>query len=163
MPFTPYHGGFGLLLKGVAPRRASLTTFIATQVVIDCETAYHMVHGEYPLHRFAHTLLGGTLVGLVVALIVAVLGRWSLLSRHASTSPLWPGEVTPAGVAIAGVFGGISHALLDSVVHVDVQPFWPISGSSPLYGCAAWGTVEAMCVAAGIVGTGLILLRLRPL
>ena len=51
MPFTPFHGGAGLLLKAPFGQRLSFTLFAATQVVIDLETAWFLARREYPVHR----------------------------------------------------------------------------------------------------------------
>src|SRR5262252_2406583 len=67
MPFTPYHFGPGLFVKGLAARWFSWIAFVAVQVVIDCETLYYLERREYPIHRTLHTFLGGTLAGLAVA------------------------------------------------------------------------------------------------
>jgi hypothetical protein len=67
MPVTPFHGGVGLLGKGLAGPRFSFVAFCATQVAIDCESGYHLLRGEWPVHRFFHTIDGATLMcGAVV-------------------------------------------------------------------------------------------------
>ena len=71
MPFTPFHYGPGLLIKGLLPRHFSLTTFVATQVPIDCEPFYYMIRNEYPVHRELHTLIGATLLGAAAATVTA--------------------------------------------------------------------------------------------
>src|SRR4030095_14050528 len=63
LPVTPFHFGPGLALKGVAAPVFSWSAFAAAQVVIDCETIYYMVRGEYPVHRFLHSFLGGGMAG----------------------------------------------------------------------------------------------------
>jgi hypothetical protein len=69
LPVTPFHFGPGLALKGVAAPVFSWSAFAAAQVVIDCETIYYMVRGEYPVHRFLHSFLGGGMAGLVAAIL----------------------------------------------------------------------------------------------
>lgn len=159
MPFTPYHGGPGLLLKACLPAGFSFLTFAATQVAIDCETAYHMATAQYPLHRFFHTLVGGTIAGAVVALVVWASARGLLAGRRLAPEAVMRGETSLAGVVAAGVIGGTSHSLLDSIVHADVQPFWPLSSASPLHGVLGWGALEAACVASGVLGA-IVLFRI---
>ena len=55
MPVTPFHFGPGAAVKAAIPRHFSFTVFCFAQVVTDCETAYHMLRHEYPLHRWMHT------------------------------------------------------------------------------------------------------------
>lgn len=82
MPVTPFHFGIGLLGKGLAPTRVSLSAFVASQVVIDCESAYHLfIAREWPVHRWAHTL--PVAVPLAAAVGMAVWGMGHLLSRRA--------------------------------------------------------------------------------
>jgi hypothetical protein len=68
MPVTPFHFGVGLLGKGVAPRAVSLCAFVASQVVIGCESAYFLfVAREEPVHRALHTFALATPLGALVA------------------------------------------------------------------------------------------------
>src|SRR5215471_21806895 len=86
MPFTPFHFGPGLAAKAALPSRVSFTAFVATQVIIDFETLYHLVRVQWPVHRQLHSLVGGSAVGLAVAAGV-VAGRprldrvWGRLGR----------------------------------------------------------------------------------
>ena len=144
MPFTPFHFGPGLLVKGIAPRRFSWAAFIAVQVVIDCETLYYLVRHEHPVHRTLHTTPGATLAGVATAL--AVLGLRVLLESQANGTsvltdfkrPSIRSEVSGPGTLEGGLAGGASHPLLG----VD--------------------TLHARCVMAGLIGvvlTGLWLDR----
>ena len=74
MPITPYHFGPGLFLKGLGPRHFSFVAFAGTQVVIDLETLYSILIGEYPLHRTLHSLVGATVIGALVGTAVAAFG-----------------------------------------------------------------------------------------
>ena len=76
MPATPFHFGPGLLVKAAAPRQFSMAAYSLAQVVIDIESGYHMLRGDSPVHRQAHTFLLGGLVGLLCGLIVSRVGVW---------------------------------------------------------------------------------------
>ena len=69
MPVTPYHFGLGAAIKALVPRWFSFTVFCFAQVVIDGETAYNLVRGAYPLHRWLHTYLGATVVAFACVII----------------------------------------------------------------------------------------------
>jgi hypothetical protein len=88
MPFTPFHFGPGALAKVLLPRHFSLVAFLATQVVIDCETLYYMVRREFPLHRVAHSYVGATAVGIAMGLalfgVVVLRHRWTKPSGRIS-------------------------------------------------------------------------------
>jgi hypothetical protein len=99
MPVTPFHFGPGLLGKAVVNRYFSFTSFAITQVVIDVETAYHLVRNEWPLHRAFHTMLLGTAVGVVVGVLLHVVGRiagrrlWGSVAASCpggTSARLWP-------------------------------------------------------------------------
>src|SRR5262245_1529736 len=68
MPFTPFHFGPAAVMKAVAPAHFSFTVFCYSQVVTDLESGFYLFRGEYPVHRFFHTYVGATIVGLACAL-----------------------------------------------------------------------------------------------
>jgi len=164
MPFTPFHFGPGLLVKGIAPRRFSWTTFVATQVVIDCETLYHMVHRQYPVHRGMHTFIGATLAGLVTAGVIIGI-RWlatGLIRRMKGWAPSVRSEYSIRGIVAGGVIGGVSHPLLDGMMHPDVRPFAPWTDANPLLRSVDLMALHTGCIVAGIIGmvlTGMWLSR----
>ena len=89
MPVTPFHFGVGLLGKGVAPRAVSLCAFVASQVVIDCESAYFLfVARAEPVHRALHTFALATPVGALVGLAVWAVARaiWTRFEAIARSS-----------------------------------------------------------------------------
>ena len=150
MPVTPFHFGPGLLGKAVVNR-----------VVIDVETAYHLVRNEWPLHRAFHTMLLGTAVGVVVGVLVHVVGRIAdrpLRGFGSSLLSRWQ-ECELMAALIGGAFGGASHSLLDSMMHSDVQPFWPWAAGNPLLGVVGLTTLHLSCVAAGVVAVGILLAK----
>src|SRR5258706_16215712 len=90
MPSTPFHLGPGVLIKAAAPRQFSMAAYSLAQVVIDIESAYYMLQGEYPVHRQAHTFLLGGMIGLVCGLILSWGGGW------------WGGPLDPVPEALVG-------------------------------------------------------------
>lgn len=162
MPFTPYHFGPGLFLKGLGARWYSWTAFVAAQIVIDCETLYYLIRNEYPLHRRLHTFVGATIVGLATA--AALIGiKW--LAEHAvpqsvslfrSHLPSIRSEATATGLLVGGFVGGASHPLLDGLMHSDIKPFLPWSNSNPLLGIIGVETLHIACEIAGLAGLGLV-------
>lgn len=143
MPFTPFHFGPGVLFKSLAPSRFSLATYVATQIAIDLESLYFLMQPHGEVHRAAHSLWGSALVGVLVA-YATVFGveRW-----RGGTARRMP-------FVVGGLVGGLSHSLLDSIMHDDVRLLWPsmvLRGPTGLvtiaelhllsYGCAAIGVV----------------------
>ncbi|HBB87763.1 MAG TPA: hypothetical protein DC047_09130 [Blastocatellia bacterium] len=162
MPFTPYHFGPGLLVKGIAARWYSWTAFVATQIVIDCETLYYLSRREYPLHRTLHTFVGATIVGVATA-VTLMAAKWlaqrtapgfvdSLRSRRASIRA----ESSTIGLLVGGLVGGLTHPLLDGLMHRDIRPFLPWSDSNPLLGVIGIEALHTGCEVAGLVGLPLV-------
>jgi membrane-bound metal-dependent hydrolase YbcI (DUF457 family) len=146
VPFTPYHFGPGVLAKSLAPRRFSITAHVASQVAIDFETLYHILNRTRPDHRFLHTMVGASLVGMTVAVALAIVApvvprpAWRWLEEDLR----WP------ALCAGGLFGGISHAILDSMYHTDAMPFWPWSTGNSLV--APHHVAPEICVATGVLG-----------
>jgi hypothetical protein len=158
MPFTTFHFGPALLLKGAVPRRFSLLAFVASQVAIDFETLYWLRRGEWPVHRWVHTFLGSALVGAAVALItVAVVGP--VLRRLFSEDHGLAAEVRAGPAVAGGLIGGLSHPLLDGIMHGDIMPFRPFSSRNPLLHTLDVRYLHILCLGAGVLG---ILLMIVP-
>ena len=45
--------------------------------------------------------------------------------------------------------------MLDSVMHADVEPFWPFLLNNPFLGFLSVGTLHKLCLCSGFVGVGL--------
>ena len=148
--------GPGLLLKAAAPSGVSLTAFAATQVAVDLEPLYYLARGEYPVHRALHTVWGGATVGLAVGLAL-----WALARGRAPGPPLFAREDlrrTPA--LLGGLIGGVSHALLDGLMHRDVHALRPVAETQWVLGPGGVAALHVSCVIAGLLG-GVILLARR--
>lgn len=150
MPFTPLHFGVGALCHAVAPRRVSLSAFCAGTVLIDLEPLYYLLRGEFPLHRFWHSYVGATLLLLLAQLAF----RW-LRRRDWFGFP----QLTRANVFAGLSLGLYSHVLLDSVMHADMHPWWPVLGHNALLN---WVSIDALyngCLLAGVLGFIWLVLR----
>lgn len=163
MPFTPFHFGPGLLLKGLAPKQLSWTSFAAAQVVIDCETLFHLARHEYPIHRELHTFIGATLAGLATTCLLLGVRRIApgVVRQSARWKSVLRSEISHRGILVGGVIGGASHPLLDGLMHPDIRPFAPWTDANPLLGMVELSTLHIVCVLAGIAGVGLMWMRLH--
>jgi LexA-binding, inner membrane-associated putative hydrolase len=133
-------------------------------VLIDCETLYYLLQREYPVHRFFHSFVGATAAGLVAGLgflvvvrafAVAFPGRFASLVGSSSAAR---GEVSIVGAFAGGLIGGLSHPLLDGIMHADVRPFMPWSDSNPFLGLVGLAPLHLACVAAALVGAACLAL-----
>jgi hypothetical protein len=161
MPFTPFHFGPGLLLKGVAARWFSWSAFVAAQVVIDCESLYFLVTRQHPVHRALHTFVGATLAGCLAAGILFAIRRIGrrvpsdMIDEGWLRKPSLEAEVSPTGIWAGALAGALTHPLLDGIMHADMSPFLPLTAANPLLGALDLGTLHVGCLVAG--GIGLVL------
>jgi hypothetical protein len=160
MPFTPFHLGPGLLVKSVLPRWFSFSAFGVSQVVIDIESLYWLRRGEWPVHRVLHTFVSGALVGVAVAAGAVLIGR-SFAARRLSDRPGLAVEARIGPALAGGLAGGLSHSLLDGIMHADIRPFRPFTSANPLLGQLDVVNLHLLCVAMGVFGLVLLLVR-RP-
>ncbi|MGH7731801.1 MAG: hypothetical protein ACRENJ_11200 [Candidatus Eiseniibacteriota bacterium] len=155
MPFTPFHFGPGLLLKGAAPRDVSLAAFVASQVAVDLEPLYFILRGEYPVHRWLHTVWGGGLVGLAVGVALSAgARRWI-----ATAPPAARGDLRPRAGIVGGLLGGISHPLLDGLMHPDVRALRPFAETTWVLEPGGVAALHLGCVIAGVLGVLLLVAR----
>ena len=156
MPVTPFHFGPGLLVKAVAPRQFSMAAYSLSQVVIDIESGYFLLHGATPVHREAHTFAIGGMIGLLCGLIVSRVGVWFARPRDVVPEVLAAEYRLPVAV-VSGVFGGIFHSVLDGIMHTDIRPFRPFTDANPLYGLVSVPILYLFCIITGVVGAALLL------
>ena len=164
MPVTPFHGGIGLAAKGAAPRRFSFLLFCCTQVAIDLESAYHIIRGDWPIHRFFHTFLGAMLVCLIAVftcrpVISAVQRR--LAQRPDMRRRIEPTQISWRVAVATAIVGCLGHVVPDAIMHSDVEPFAPLSAVNPFYEIVSVGALHWALVAIGIVGLAAILRNQR--
>lgn len=158
MPITPFHFGPGILIKSVSPRRFSWTMFALSNMAIDLEPiSYFLLTGD-PAHRHLHTYFGATLLALACArwgrsLCERTLRFWN--SRLSSAQSRWlsvaPSIDMPTAV-LSALLGTWSHVFLDSIMHADIQPWWPFSVGNGLRGLLSLDQLHVLCVALGVWG-----------
>jgi membrane-bound metal-dependent hydrolase YbcI (DUF457 family) len=150
MPFTPFHFGPGALLHAAAPRQVSFLAFCAANVLTDLEPLYYLATHQYPVHRFCHTIVGAGVIWLLTC------GLWALGLRLASRFSLpnlfhWQ-DLHYRPIAIGAGLGSFSHIFLDGLMHRDLRPWAPFSESNPWLGMVSYGTLQGVCLGAGILG-----------
>lgn len=153
MPFTPFHFGPAAFLKALTPRQFSFLIFCYSQIVIDLEVAFHIVTRQVPLHGFTHTYLGAAVVGIFCGLTGPPLHSLAVrLSSKSTFRSLILSSVTRRISLISSLVGTISHVILDSIMHRDMKPLAPISGTNSLLAAIDLQTLHLFCVVTGIIG-----------
>lgn len=126
-------------------------------VFIDVELLFHLWRGDPHIHRHLHSYMGGTAMGAMAGVLVfAVL---QATSRIQPVGWLYPDRVVATKKARllahsvqSGVIGGVSHVFLDSMMHRDMHPFWPLAYGNRLVGLVDIGTLHIGCALAGFFG-----------
>lgn len=159
MPFTPFHFGPGAALHALTPRQISFLAFCAANVLIDIEPGYYLLTGQYPLHRFCHTVIGAA---LIVAATLALFAAARACSTYLPLPNLlgWKSLRWPP-VVWGALSGSYSHILLDSIMHSDIRPLAPFSQANPLWLIASPVRLHQACLIAGLLA--LLVLALRSL
>jgi hypothetical protein len=153
MPFTLFHIGPGILLKALLQGSFSLMVFGWAQIVMDIQPLYVMLSNttRLQLHGFSHTYLGATLLAVLSALSGKYLSEFGLkvLGLSSITQPIkivW-------GIAFFSAFlGTYSHVALDSIMHSDIQPYFPFATGNDLLGIIDMEQLHKFCIYSGVAG-----------
>lgn len=151
MPFTPIHMGPGILIKTILQSSFSLMVFGWSQIVMDLQPLFVLINGHGHLHGFSHTYIGAIILAIVSALTGKYLSELGLMIigtflKYQPIKISWP-------VAILSAFiGCFSHVLLDSIMHFDVQPFYPFTLNNPFLDTISVGMLHKICLYSGLVG-----------
>lgn len=112
MPITPLHFGVMAPINHFAPGAVSTVSFILVNLWIDGRAIESALLGlPLPGHPpLTHSLMGALGIALIVSLFGFRSRKW-----------------------IYGAFlGAVSHVLLDTLVHSEMLPFFPLAGN-PAY------------------------------
>ena len=150
MPFTPYHMGPGVAIKAVLQSYFSLMIFAWTQIVMDIQPLIVMLTGEGHLHGFTHTYIGALLIGF----FAAISGKYLSEFAFKVLPSFFTGckKVSWRIAVLSALLGSFSHVLLDSILHGDMRPYYPLSPSNHLYRVFSPLTLHKICFYSGCVG-----------
>ena len=153
MPFTPIHMGLGILTKALLRSSFSLMVFGYTQIVMDIQPLIVLITGEGHLHGFSHTYVGAILLAIFSALTGKYLSELGLvilgLSKESPIKIAW-------WVSFLSAFiGSFSHVFLDSIMHTDVEPFYPSTLHNPFQGLISIAALHKLCFYFGLVGAAI--------
>lgn len=151
MPFTPFHMGPGILFKAFLQGSFSLMVFGWAQILMDLQPLFVLLAGECHLHGFSHTYTGATLLAIISALSGKYLSELGLkiIGIAKNNNPIqiawW--------VAFSSAFiGTYTHVALDSIMHSDVEPFYPLSQANNLLGLTGVGELHRFCIYSALIG-----------
>lgn len=140
MPFTPYHFGPSGFVGLVFRKYLDLPVFVLANVIVDIEV---LLADSWPVHKYAHTLLGGIAVGLIWAIaaypIRPIFRKIMNLFRLSYNSSF-------IKMVISGILGTWMHVIIDAIYHRDVKIFAP-HNAKPLYNLLSKNNVKTACLA----------------
>ncbi len=151
MPFTPFHMGPGILIKALLQGGFSLMVFGWAQIIMDIQPLLVLLTGEGHLHGFSHTYLGALLLGAFSALSGKYLAEFGLYLL--GLNPQRKLRIAWWVTLLSAYIGTFSHVLLDSVMHADLQPFYPFDPANPLLGIISAGNLYLACLITGLIGS----------
>jgi len=154
MPFTPIHMGPGILIKSLLQGSFSLMVFGWTQIVMDIQPLIVLIYGEGHLHGFTHTYVGAILIAIFAALTGKYLSEFGLKILRISKSDN-PISIMWWVVFLSAFIGSFSHVLLDSIMHSDVEPFFPFTLDNQFLGLISVSVLHKVCLYGGLVGAAI--------
>ncbi len=156
MPLTPFHLGPCFLIGLLFPRHVNMAALLLASVAIDIEPIYCVLN-DCQLHGILHSYVGAAAFSLAVVAVLIYISRGQL--RRLSE---WLGhaqDYSPKSIIAGTLVGTWSHVLLDSFMHFDVTPFWPVL-ENPFLRIIDNGTVYLITVIGFVAGAGLYFFRL---
>lgn len=150
MPFTPFHMGPGIFIKALLQGSFSLMVFGWAQIVMDIQPLFVLITGEGHLHGFSHTYVGATLIAIFSALTGKYLSELGLFIIGLNKE--WHVKIRWWVAFLTAFIGTYSHVVLDSIMHLDIQPFSPYSNSNDLLGVISVSTLHLACMYSALIG-----------
>jgi len=154
MPFTPFHMGIGIFTKAILQSSFSLMVFGWAQIVMDLQPLLVMITGYGHLHGFSHTYLGASLIAILSAFSGKYLSEFGLRLLGISKRET-PIKIAWWVVFLSAFIGTFSHVFLDSIMHADVQPYYPVSLYNDLWGIISVSMLHKICIYSGLLGTAI--------
>ena len=143
MPFTPYHLGPSSFVGLTLRKWIDVPVFVLANVVVDVEVlVVRLLGADRPIHRYAHTLLLGTAVGIIWA--VAAYPLRNFFKRLMQTLRI-PYQTSFWKMLVSGILGVWLHVVIDAIYHWDVRLFWPAK-AIPLYALLTRQQIQTLCL-----------------
>jgi len=162
MPLTPFHLGPGLLIGLLLLSYIDFPTFLVASVIVDVEPIMVLIFDlDCPLHGFFHSFLGGTIVAfLLAAVMIEVRKSLSSLLSYCRLEQ----KSRFKNILLASLSGIYIHILLDSWMHIDIRPFYPLDLNPFLSGSSLPGLwMHILCVWCFMGAVCIYVVRLFPI
>lgn len=156
MPFTPYHVGPALLVALLLYPLLDIPTFIVASLILDLEPlAVILGLADWSMHGVFHSLTLGTIVGVVLALPMYLVKKYT---KPIQIGRMPPKEFTIKDLILTSVLGIWLHIFLDVFIYSDLNLFYPIQWN-PLVGLVPYQTIINFCLVSLPVAFIIYLIR----
>lgn len=142
--------GPGIALKAVLQGGFSLMVFGWSQIVMDIQPLIGILSGDVHVHGFTHTYVGATALAVIAALTGKYLSEIGLVILRLDKARYIP--IAWWVVFVSAFIGCYSHVAIDSLMHEDMQPFFPFSPANPLLHALPDPTIYKLCVYSALAG-----------
>ena len=146
MPFTPYHIGFGILIKSFIQKHFSFIIFAWAQILMDIQPLLVLILGRGKLHGLSHTIIGAGVIGVLAGLSGEIIFR--IFARYKRGFAVLP----RINLYVSAFIGTYSHVILDDIMHADVNLFYPYTDKIDFYRIISLATLHKFCLFAGLLG-----------
>lgn len=146
--------GPGILIKSILQSSFSLMVFGWTQIVMDIQPLIVLISGEGHLHGFTHTYVGAILIAIFAAFTGKYLSELGLKLLNISTKDNLI-SIKWSVVFLSAFIGSFSHVLFDSIMHADVEPFFPITLNNQFLGLISVSMLYKVCMYSGLIGAAI--------
>ncbi|MBI4015836.1 MAG: metal-dependent hydrolase [Candidatus Aenigmarchaeota archaeon] len=126
MPITPFHWSV-LALGFLVFNSLYLPALAISSVIMDIEPAYYMFispRADGLLHGFFHTYIGVTIIGLLVGFVLVRFRK--NVDRIMGFLKIPQQSISNRLVYVSSLLAAFSHVFLDSFMHSDMKPFYPL-------------------------------------
>jgi len=158
MPLTPFHLGPSFLIGELFEKRINLISILLASVIIDARAFFCFFFGcAGRFHGPLHTFVGATLLALFLSIII---WKSRKFLKQISNKLKIKNDYSYTSMILGSLLGTWSHIILDSFMHLDIIPFWPIK-SNFLLGVISNETNYTLCTIALVLGIFIHLQRNR--
>jgi membrane-bound metal-dependent hydrolase YbcI (DUF457 family) len=166
MPITPFHIIAAAPIKAIIPRHFSWSIFTLTNIFIDLEPITYFIFTGIPSHKFFHSIIGATFLGVVCALFFRKLCGNYIMKWNKNLHPIdrkWlevrNTKINLLEAFLGGLIGALTHILLDSLMHEDIKPLFPFSPNNPFLSLISPNQILYICVGLLFLGAFIFYLR----
>ena len=152
MPFTPYHIGPGIFIKSLLRTRFSLFIFGWTQILMDVQALLFIFIGFGSLHGISHTYIGA----IFISIISVISGKFLINLINYYNNEIKIMSPSFQVIYISAFIGSFSHIILDSIMHADMQPFYPFFIDNNILRLISINQLHEFCIYSGVVGLFII-------